>query len=362
MTEITYTGKKLSYTIFGGSHESEIGIEVRGLPKGFEISQDKLNAFLQRRAPGKNSWSSQRKENDTPIFESGIANNVLTGEILHATINNTDVKRKDYNLNIPRPSHADYVAYVKYGSNFDMSGGGPFSGRMTTPLCILGAIAKQILEAHKITIAAHITQIGNVYANKFDPIKIDTQEVSEIKNYDFPARTQEARDAMKAEIESAVIAEDSIGGVIECAALNVAAGIGGPLTDGLESSISSIVFGIGAVRGIEFGAGFGAAAMHGSKHNDAFETDGRQIFTTTNNHGGILGGISSGMPIIFRVAFKPTPSIGIEQNSVNLQTMQNTKLKIKGRHDPCIVPRAVPVVEAACAIAILDAALDSKFK
>ena len=356
----TYTGKKLSYTIFGGSHEKEIGIEASGLPKGFEISLDKLNAHLKRRAPGNNAWSSQRKENDIPIFESGILDNVLTGQTLRATIKNTDARLQDYSLDIPRPSHADFTAYMKYNGKLDMSGGGPFSGRMTAPLCILGSIALQILEAHKITIAAHITQIGSVHADKFDPIKTSAKEVSKIKNYDFPASTQQARDAMKKEIENAVKAADSIGGTIECIALNIPTGLGGPLTDGLESSISSIIFGIGAVRGIEFGTGFDAAAMRGSKHNDAFKTDGKKIFTTTNNHGGILGGISSGMPIIFRVAFKPTPSISIEQDSVNLQTMKNTKLKIDGRHDPCIVPRAVPVVETACAIAILDALLDSK--
>ncbi len=359
--QTTYNGKKISYTIFGGSHEEEIGIEATGLKAGSKISIDKLQSFMNRRSPGQNEWSSKRKENDIPIFESGISDDVLDGEKLRAIIKNNDIRSQDYDLSIPRPSHADYTAHIKYGSSINMSGGGPFSGRMTAPLCILGGICLQILETYGITIAAHITQIGTVCGNKFSDGIFTKGNLEEVKTYDFPANGEDIRNAMKAEIENAAAEGDSVGGIIECVALNVAAGIGGPLTDSLESSISSIIFGIPAVRGIEFGAGFEAAQMHGSKHNDQFHiNDDGKIITKTNNHGGILGGIASGMPIIFRVAIKPTPSISIEQESVNLKTMQNTKLTISGRHDPCIVPRAVPVVEAACAIAILDALYDAQ--
>jgi chorismate synthase len=359
--QTTYNGKKISYTIFGGSHENEIGIEASGLPKGFEISQDKLNTLLKRRATGNNAWSSKRKENDIPIFESGISDNVLDGGKLRAIIKNNDIRSQDYDLNIPRPSHADYTAHIKYGSSINMSGGGPFSGRMTAPLCILGGICLQILETYGITIAAHIIQIGTICGDKFNSTNITKESLQNISTLDFPVENESTRNAMKAEIENAAAEGDSVGGIVECVAINVPVGIGGPLTDGLESSISSIIFGIPAVRGIEFGAGFEAAQMHGSKHNDPFcINDDGKIITKTNNHGGILGGIASGMPIIFRVAFKPTPSISKEQDSINLQTMQNTKLAISGRHDPCIVPRAVPVVEAACAIAILDAIYDAQ--
>lgn len=365
----TYIGSKISYTIFGGSHEKEIGIEATGLPYGEEISFSDLDAFLKRRAPGQNEWSTPRKEPDVPLFTSGFDKNRLNGEKLRACIQNKNMHSADYCLEIPRPSHADYTAHVKYGNKINMAGGGPFSGRMTAPLCILGNICLQILESKGIYIAAHITRIGSVCAQNFNTdasltsthtvqIKKDIEPLLKIKNYDFPALTEKAQEQMKAEIAHYKSKNDSIGGIIECLAFGLPAGLGGPMTDGLESRISSIVFGIPAVRGIEFGAGFEAASMCGSNHNDAFQIDKEYIYTTSNNHGGILGGISSGMPLIFRTAFKPTPSIGIEQESVNLRTHKNTKFCIKGRHDPCIVPRAVPVIEAACAIALLDAYLE----
>jgi chorismate synthase len=285
---------------------------------------------------------------------------VLDGTTLRAVIRNTNTRSQDYGnlIDVPRPSHADYTAQVKYGGTLNMAGGGPFSGRMTAPLCILGGICLQLLARRGITIGAQIVRIGNVTAPGYDPVRVTADELTAAGRAEFPAASS-AQAAMQAEIASARSASDSVGGVVECAALGLPVGLGGPMSDGLESRISAIVFGIPAVRGVEFGAGFAAAAMRGSEHNDPFCIENGQVRTQTNRHGGVLGGISSGMPLMFRTAFKPTPSIGIEQQSVSLSQKAPAPLTIVGRHDPCIVPRAVPVVEAACAIAITDAMLES---
>ena len=320
-------GNNIKISIFGQSHSEAIGVVIDGLPPGFAIDFDKLVAFMQRRAPGRNEYSTKRKEADVPEFLSGLnADGVTCGAPLCAIIRNTDTRSQDYDKlrDVPRPGHADYTAYVKYGGHHDIRGGGHFSGRLTAPLCVAGGICLQLLEREGIEIGAHIASVGG--------------------NSDNPY----------AEIENARYDGDSVGGVIECTATGVPPGLGEPMFDGVENRIASIVFGIPAVRGIEFGNGFGAALMRGSENNDAFCMDDDTVKTRTNNHGGILGGITSGMPIVFRVAIKPTPSIALEQDSVILSERKNVKLKITGRHDPCIVPRAVPCVEAAAAIAIYD--------
>lgn len=357
-----FSGNTIEYEIFGGSHEAEIGIIVKGLPKGEKIDFEKLKDFLKRRAPGNNNWSTSRKEADAPIIESGIKDGVLTGETLKAVIKNTNTRSSDYKntLDIPRPGHADYTAHVKYKGSVNMAGGGPFSGRMTAPLCILGGICIQILERKGIFTGAHITQIGSVKGKDFDPVNLSKENLQAAQDFDFPVNDENVRQKMKEEIEKYRLKNDSIGGIGECGIIGVPAGLGGPMNEGLESLISSIVFGIPAVKGIEFGAGFSVSHMAGSENNDPFIIENGKILTSTNNHGGILGGISSGMPIIFRAAFKPTPSISIPQKSVSLSKKTEETLIIKGRHDPCIVPRAIPVLEAASAIAILEAILSEK--
>ncbi len=358
---MTFNGAVLHYTIYGGSHEPAIGVEADGLPAGEAVDPNALRAFLRRRAPGRTPWSTPRREADEPVFSAGLTNGTLDGTRLRAEIRNTNTRSQDYSnlIDVPRPSHADYTAQVKYGGRINMAGGGPFSGRMTAPLCILGGICRQILARRGVSIGAHIVRVGPVEAPGFDPVSLTPDALSAAAAAEFPCGDAAARQAMIDEIARAHEAGDSVGGVIECAALGVPAGLGGPMTDGLESRIAAIVFGIPAVRGIEFGAGFAAAAMRGSDHNDPFCIKGGCVRTETNRHGGILGGISSGMPVIFRTAFKPTPSIALPQRSVSLSRMEPAELTITGRHDPCIVPRAVPVVEAAAAIALFDALLEA---
>lgn len=326
-------GQHIRIKIFGASHAEAIGVTVEGFPAGYAVDTEKLQAFLERRAPGRDRYSTSRREPDAVEFQSGLLDGRTTGEPLTAIIRNTNARSSDYAsiADRPRPGHADYTAWVKYGGKLDMAGGGPFSGRMTAPLCIAGGIALQMLAERGVSIYARPVSVHGV---------------------------MESEEAMREEVSRAKEAGDSVGGIVECVAEGVPAGIGGPLFDGLESRIASIVFGIPAVKGVEFGAGFGAAELWGSENNDAFEMREGKPVTRTNNCGGILGGISTGGPLVFRAAFKPTPSIAKEQDTVNLRTMENAKISVPGRHDPCIVFRAVPVVEAAAALAILDAWMD----
>lgn len=321
-----FKGKSLRLEIFGASHAEKIGVTVTGLPTGEAVDIIELEAFMDRRAPGTSRFATARREPDKPVFLSGITDGVTDGKALRAVIYNTDVRRQDYSASrsVPRPGHADYTARIKYGKDFDMSGGGPFSGRMTAPLCIIGGICRQMLVRRGINIEARILSIGG-------------------SEHDFADTIDAARND-----------GDSVGGVIECTVTGFPAGYGGELFDGLEGLISELVFAIPAVKGIEFGAGFRSTVMRGSECNDSFTVSEGRILTDGNDHGGILGGISSGMPIVFRVAVKPTPSISKEQDSVDMDTLEPVKLNIHGRHDPCIVPRAVPVVEAAAAVALCD--------
>lgn len=350
-------GNRIKVQIFGQSHSTAIGVVMDGIPAGIEIDMDKLHGFMERRAPGRNIYSTQRREKDMPEILSGIVDNVTVGAPICAVIHNTDTRSKDYdNLrDMPRPGHADFPAYVKYQGANDIRGGGHFSGRLTAPLCFAGNICMQMLEKQGITIGAHIARIQDVMDKPFDPVSIGREELESIKEKEFPVLDDEKGALMRERIESARMSMDSVGGTIECAVVGLPAGIGEPIFDGIENNIAKVTFGIPAVKGIEFGAGFMVSEMKGSENNDEFYYDYEgTIKTYTNNHGGILGGISSGMPIIYRVAIKPTSSIAQKQRSISLSRKENTILEIKGRHDPCIVPRAVPVVEAACAIALLD--------
>lgn len=355
-------GRSFKVTIFGQSHSGGIGVVIDGLPAGLKIDFDELGAFLQRRSPGKNSYSTKRREPDIPEILSGVVNGVTCGAPFAAVIRNTDTRSSDYNeiADVPRPSHADFTANVKYGGAQDVRGGGHFSGRLTAPLCIAGGICLQFLRAEGIEVAAHILKIGGIEDTAFDLMGVNIADFERLRNNEFPVLDAETGINMINLMESVAAEGDSIGGVIECAAIGLPVGLGDPMFDGMENRIASAIFGIPAVKGIEFGNGFDCAGLKGSENNDGFTTDGKTLRTLTNNHGGILGGITSGMPLIFRAAFKPTPSISREQKSVSLLRMEDTVLKIKGRHDPCIVPRAVPCVEAAAAIAIYDALLENK--
>lgn len=328
-------GDLFRITIWGQSHAPAIGVTIEGLPSGFTPDMDKLQSFLQRRAPGNGPFSTPRKEEDRPEFIAGLVNGTTCGAPLTAVIRNNNTRSGDYDTmrRIPRPGHADYTAFIKYGESRDVAGGGQFSGRLTAPLCVAGGLALQLLEKENITVSARIISI----AGETDPEKM-------------AEKMQAARDT-----------GDSVGGIIECCCEGVPPGVGEPMFGGMENRISQAVFGIPAVKGIEFGSGFGSASLRGSENNDPYFIDGSgNIRTRTNHAGGILGGITTGMPIVMRAAVKPTPSVAIEQDSVDLTTGQAAKLVVKGRHDPCIVPRAVPCVEAAVAIAVYDALLEAR--
>ena len=355
-------GKNIIISIFGQSHSPAIGLSIDGLPAGFRIDFDELTAFMLRRRPGQGAHTTKRSEPDELEFLSGLANGVTCGAPLAVIIRNTNVRSSDYEQlwDIPRPSHADYTSYIKYGEARDVRGGGAFSGRLTAPLCAAGGVCLQLLRREGIQIAAHIAQIGNITDSPFDPVRVGEKEINILKNPVFPVLDAKAGEQMLKAIEKTRQEGDSIGGIIECAIIGVLAGIGEPMFEGMENRLSAILFGIPAVKGVEFGNGFAAAGLRGSENNDAFIMEGDKIQTQTNRHGGILGGITSGMPVLFRAAFKPTPSISIEQQSVSLSRKAETPLIITGRHDPCIVPRAVPCVEAAAAVALYDALLEPR--
>lgn len=349
----------LQISIFGQSHSPAIGVCIDGLPAGLPIDSSELAAFLARRAPGKTPWSTPRREDDAPEILSGLVDGFTCGAPLAAIIRNKNTISSDYdNLRlVPRPGHADYTAAVKYRGFQDVAGGGHFSGRLTAPLCIAGGICLQLLKSQGITIGAHIAAIGPVKDSFLDPAAVTPEQLLALTRLDFPTLDPQAARDMAAEVARVREQKDSVGGVIECAAAGVPAGLGDPMMDGMENRIARLVFAIPAVKGLEFGAGFAAAAMTGSQHNDAFFVEDGQVRTRTNRHGGILGGITSGMPLLFRAAIKPTPSIGQAQSSVRLSPLEDAPLEIRGRHDPCIVPRAVPCMEAALAIALTDALL-----
>lgn len=355
-------GKLLKVSIFGQSHSEAIGVVLDGLPAGVRLDFDAVHRFMARRAPGGNRFSTARSEADAPQVLSGLVDGVTCGAPLCAVIQNGDARSKDYDKlrDLPRPMHADYAAAVKYGGANDIRGGGQFSGRLTAPLCFAGAVATQLLAKQGITVGAHIAAIANEADTPFDPVAVSAGTLTELSQKPFPVLSDEAGLRMQARIDAARSEGDSVGGIIECAVVGVPAGLGEPLYEGLENRLAAVIFGIPAVKGLEFGAGFGAAGLRGSIHNDPFMLRDGKIVTQTNNHGGILGGISTGMPITLRAAFKPTPSIAKTQQTVSLSRQENAELAITGRHDPCVVLRAVPCVEAATALVLLDLLLEEK--
>ena len=350
-------GKRIKLDIYGGSHDERIGMILSGIPAGEAIDMDVLRVFMERRAPGNDPYSTSRKEPDEPVFLSGLdENNVTTGEDIEAVIYNQNQRSGDYAslADTPRPSHADFAARMKYGEGVDLRGGGHFSGRLTAPMCIAGGICLQILARRNIFVGAHIYSVGTVYDRPFDSVNLSKRDLDILHYWKFPVLEGSAGAKMKALIERVRSDGDSVGGIVECAVIGLPAGIGEHMFDSVESAIAGIVFGIPAVKGIEFGAGFAAGEMRGSDNNDPFYVCGDEIKTRTNNAGGILGGMTSGMPLVFRAAIKPTPSIAKEQDTVSLSRMENVKITVGGRHDPCVVPRAVPVFEAAAALAVID--------
>jgi chorismate synthase len=314
-------------TIFGQSHDPEIGVLIEKLPAGLSLDMDNVTSMLQRRKPGQGALTTARSESDKPCIGSGLDGGVTTGSLMRVTFANTDTRKGDYQqfASIPRPSHADYLAMTKYGEAHDMAGGGRFSGRLTLPLCFAGAICLQILNEQNITVRARLAEVGGQREN-------------------LDACIMQARDD-----------HDSVGGIVELAATGLPAGVGEHPFGGVEPVLSQLLFAIPGVRGVEFGAGFGAAAMRGSAHNDAWVSgQDNTVQTATNHAGGVIGGMTTGMNLRLRVAFKPTPSISKAQETLNLDTGQQETLTVKGRHDPCIAVRAVPVVEAMVAIGLLN--------
>jgi len=345
-------GTRYRTTILGTSHGPFVGCTIEGLPAGTKVDVDLVQAQLDRRRPGQSLVTSQRKEEDRVEFAEGLREGATTGSPIVALIRNVDVQSKSYADvgRVPRPGHGDYPALVKYGGKSDLRGGGQLSGRMTAPLVVSGAIARQVFAPKGIRFVAHATQIGGVTARAVTPAEIEANvERTPVRCADL-----DAADRMIAEIESARKDRDSVGGMIEAVVTGLPVGVGEPFFDSMESALAHLLFSIPAVKGVDFGAGFRSASMKGSEHNDPYTVEGGRVVTVTNHAGGILGGITTGMLITFRVAMKPTASIAKPQRSVDLGTMRPTEIVVTGRHDPCIVPRAVPVVENVAAIAVLD--------
>ena len=364
-------GQNIHVEISGGSHEPCVSAVVTGLPGGFAIDMEKLRAFTALRAPGNSPWATVRKEADEPVITTGLEADGITtdGSPLTITIENTDARSADYKRvkSVPRPGHADFTARMKYDKDGEyngpcMAGGGPFSARMTAPLCAAGGIALQMLEKRGVNIGAHLFSVGDIYDEPFDPSAVTGDELLALSKSSFPVNDTAAGKKMQEHILTLKEQGDSAGGIVEAAVTGLPAGIGGSMYGGVESVLSPILFGIPAVKGIEFGTGFAASSLKGSENNDPFIIKDGKIVTLTNHHGGILGGITSGMPLIVRVAFKPTPSIALPQDSVDMEKMEPVKLSIQGRHDPCVVVRAVPAVNAALALGLLDMLTERKTK
>ncbi len=347
-------GERFKVSIFGESHGKAIGAVLDGVPSGTELDEEYIKMRMDRRRPGKNLMSTTRVEGDRVKIVSGFVNGKTTGTPMCGIIENRDMRSKDYQGELMRPGHADYTAYVKYGESRDFRGGGHFSGRITAPLVFAGAVAEQVLKKYSVTIGTHIYRVGDVYDTPFDSVSTDINALNDLEKMDFPVICAEAGEKMREEIDRSRLSADSVGGILECAICGMPAGVGSPFFGSVESRLSSMMFSIPAVKGIEFGRGFGFAGMYGSEANDEFYIENGQVKTRTNNNAGINGGITNGMPIIFRIAVKPTASIGQTQNSIDIERMENTEIKIHGRHDPCIVHRAASVVSAAAAITVLD--------
>lgn len=354
-------GQTITLTIFGESHGPAIGAVLDGLPAGLAIDWDQVKTEMARRAPGKNKLSTARKEADAFLLQSGFFNGHTTGTPLCALIQNGDHHSKDYDQlrHIMRPGHADYAGKIRYQGFNDYRGGGHFSGRLTAPLVFAGAVAEQVLAQQGITIGSHIQQIAGIRDRAFDGSE-DKALLQSLKKETLPLLDKNQAKAMEGAIMQARAELDSVGGVVEGIITGLPAGLGDPFFDSVESTLSHMFFSIPAVKGVEFGDGFALASLRGSQANDSFYYDGAAVKTRTNHNGGINGGLTNGMPVVFRLAIKPTPSIGQVQQTIDTDTQKDCELTITGRHDPCIVQRAVPVVEAAAAWAVLDLLLTAK--
>lgn len=352
---ISKIDRKISISISGESHSEFMEGVLSGIPKGERISLDYIKGQMERRSPGKDATTTPRKEADEVEIVAGILDGFTTGEDIKIIIKNTNQHSTDYESikYTPRPSHADYPAYVKFGGKADMRGGGHYSGRLTAVLTALGAVCRQVLSARDITVGGHIYNIGESFDIAFDSVGLEKEQLENLSTQYFSTISEDAKEDMIKTILDAKKDNDSIGGTVEIAVIGLGVGIGNHMFGGVENMISSLVYAVPAVKGVSFGAGFDFSYLRGSEANDAFfyMKDG-EIKTATNNCGGILGGMTSGMPIIVKAALKPTPSIGRTQNTVDLRTKEDTLIKIGGRHDPCIVPRALPAIEAAVAIAV----------
>lgn len=345
----------MRYTIFGESHGPAIGVVLEGLPSGLRLDMDEVEREMARRAPGKSILSTSRKEADQVQILSGMFEGCTSGTPLCAMIANTDTHSGDYQNDMPRPGHADYTGHVRYDGHNDYRGGGHFSGRLTAPLVFAGAVAKQILRQHGVTVGAHIASIYGVEDASFDAVGETPEHLAAIAAKPFPTISDEAGERMRQAIYEAREQLDSVGGSIECCVLGMPAGLGSPdFGCNVEGIVSQYLFAVPAVKAVAFGIGFGFASLRGSEANDPMRVENGVIRTTTNHTGGVNGGITNGMPIVFTAALRPTPSIARPQQTVSLSAMENATLTVRGRHDPCVVHRAVPVLEAACALAMCE--------
>lgn len=349
-------GKNLKVTIFGSSHQEYMGVVMDNVKIGFEIDRQKLDGFMQRRAPGKSKFTTKRKEADKVIFISGVKENKIISKTICALIKNEDFKSKDYkNLNdIPRPSHADYTSFIKYGSEMDMNGSGPFSGRLTAPFCLAGGIAKQILEEKNIKISSRIKNIGGIEDIKIDLANPPMDDLEKISRKEIPVLDEKIEVKIRKLLDEAEGEGDSLGGICQVFGENIPEGLGEPIFDSFEANISHLSFGIPGLRAISFGEGLSSFKMRGSAHNDQFEIKDANIRTITNNAGGVVGGITNGMPVVFDLIFKPTPSISLSQKSFSIKEKKEKNLQIKGRHDPCFCLRTPPIGESILALTVLD--------
>ena len=352
-------GNKLKVSIFGESHGAGIGITIDGLPSGIEIDMEEVLKEMARRAPGKSKLSTARKEGDQPEILSGFFEGKTTGTPLCAVIRNSDQHSKDYGKlkDLMRPGHADYPGFIRYNGFNDYRGGGHFSGRITAPLVFAGAVCKQILNIKGINVGAHVKSIGTIYDKSFDEVELTKELLYNLKINELPLLCSEKEEMMRNAILEARSDCDSVGGTIECTVIGIDAGVGNPFFDSVESTLAHLMFSVPAVKGIEFGKGFEMSELRGSQCNDEYYYDGDKVKTYTNNNGGITGGITNGMPILFKVGIKPTPSIAKKQRTIDIEEKKESELIIEGRHDPCVVQRAVPVIEAVTAIGILDLVL-----
>lgn len=350
-------GMRVKCSIFGESHGEAIGCVLDGLPAGEKLDWEEIAVQMARRAPGNDKTATARKESDTPHILSGVLNGCTTGAPLAMMIPNENTHSEDYEdlSRLPRPGHADYTGFVRYNGYNDVRGGGHFSGRLTAPLVFAGTVSRQILRRRGISVGGHLYEIGGIRDTAFDPVHVNAELLENLASRPFSLCNPDVEQAMRGRVESARREGDSVGGMVEVAAVGLPAGLGSPMFDGIENRLAALIFGIPAVKGVEFGDGFGFASLRGSEANDPYRySDSGEIKTKSNHNGGLLGGITNGMPLLLRAVIKPTASIALRQQTVNLKTGCNEELTVHGRHDPCIVPRALPVIEAAVALGILD--------